>query len=85
MKRSDYEKGVQRMRNCAIGLIVAAAASILADLVYIIMHTVQGNLEGNPARELIYLICHALTIGVALLFGKYYNRTFSGIVPEKSN
>ena len=85
MKRSEYEKGVQRMRNCAIGLIATAAASALADLVYIIMGFAKGGMDTGFTRELIYFIWHAATICAALMFGKYYNRTFSGIIPEKNN
>ncbi|MBR1931994.1 MAG: hypothetical protein IJ833_11120 [Lachnospiraceae bacterium] len=84
MKKPDYEKGVQRMRYCAIGLIALSLISALADGVYLIRSLIQDGRTVGMGREILYFACHGLTIGAALGFGVYYDRIFSGITHEKS-
>ena len=80
MTRSQYEKGIGRMRFCAVALIVLAVISGICDLIYIIIR----NGEYLIFREVLYLSIHLVTIMIAATFGRYYNRHFSGISIEKS-
>ena len=79
MTREQYDKGISRMRFCAISLIVIAICSILCDIVY--MSTRAGEYELK--LEILYLVCHLATIAICLLFGRYYNKKFSNIEIQK--
>ena len=81
MVRSEYDKGVARMRRSAYGLIVLTAVSFICTLVYIILR--HGNEEFDPAKEVIYLLWHFLTVGLMVLYGKLYSKYFSQIENQK--
>ena len=79
MTRRQYDKGISRMRFCALGLIVVALVSFLCDIVYM---STKVN-EYVVSKEVEYLVCHAFTVIVCVLFGRYYNKKFSNIEIQK--
>ena len=80
MTRAQYDKGIARMHFCAVAIIVLAVISAGCDVTYLIIR--RGEYE--TGKEILYLSMHLLTAGVAILFGRYYNRHFSGINIEKN-
>ncbi len=81
MTRPQYDKGIARMHFCGIAVIVIAAISAGCDIGYLIAR--RG--EYIIWKELLYLSAHLLTVLIGLLFGRYYNKHFSGITVEKNN
>lgn len=80
MQKVQFETGIERCRRSAIGVLIFTAFSMLLDIVYMVVH--RADLHWG--RELLYAGCHvALVMGI-VIFGKYYNKTFSGIRTEKS-
>ncbi len=80
MTRSQYDKGVGRMHFCSVALIVLAVISAVCDLIYIFLY--KGDYD--VFREVVYLLLHIPAVAIAFLFGRYYNRHFSGITVEKN-
>ncbi len=78
MTREQYDKGIGRIHFNGIGVIVTAAISIICEVVYLIIRRGQYDI----GREMIYLLLHLPVILVAILFARYYNKTFSGISVE---
>ena len=83
MQREQYDKGVQRMRHCAIGFLVLSVISGMADVVFLV-----GQLSGyeqGKGREFIYFALHFASVAIAFLFARYYNRIFAKITVEKNH
>ncbi|WP_029323171.1 hypothetical protein [Butyrivibrio sp. AE3004] len=78
MTRPQYDKGIGRMRFCAISVIVLAVISTVCEIIYLVLRKGQYDLSG----EIVYLLLHIPTIFLALWFSRYYNRHFSGITVE---
>ena len=81
MTKRQYDKGILRMKGCAISVIFLAFISAICDIVYMVI-TKSGY---DTTKEVIYLLLHVLTIMAALLFGKYYNKKFANIEISKNN
>ena len=80
MTRQQHDKGIGRMRFCAIALIVLSIISAICEVIYLIIN--RGDYV--VWKELLYLFCHLLPIAASVLFGMYYNKHFSGITVEKN-
>ncbi|MCR5657633.1 MAG: hypothetical protein K6G06_09250 [Butyrivibrio sp.] len=80
MTRQQYDKGIGRMHFCGVAVIVLAAISALCEVIYLILRRGQYDIKS----ELIYLAMHVPVVLVAIAFGKYYNKHFSGITKEST-
>ena len=60
--------------------VVMAGIGMALELVYILLHHGDVRME----RELLYLLCHGLLLAAGFLYGRYYNRTYSGLIIEPS-
>lgn len=81
MQKAQYETGIARIRRSLCGASVLAAGSGLLTMVYMVLH--RGDI--HLGKELLYLLCHCLFLTAAFLYGRYYNRTYSGITVEKAS
>ncbi len=80
MTRAQYDKGISRMHFCGVAIIVLAIISAVCDISYMVIR--RGDYM--VSKEVIYLLSHIITVLIAVLFGRYYNKHFSGIIIEKT-
>lgn len=62
----DLREGVDYVKNGAVGLTVLGGVWAVADAVYLIV----GGLPENPAGDLIFLACGAITAGMGWLISR---------------
>ncbi|MCR4587635.1 MAG: hypothetical protein K5682_04435 [Lachnospiraceae bacterium] len=79
MRREEYEKGLERMKHSVLGVMIFSVISMICEILYLILRA--GQYEWKS--ELLFSIFYPFLIGAGILFGKYYDRTFSGITMEK--
>ena len=80
MQQVQYETGLARIRRSCAGAMVMAGICMALELVYILLH----HNDVRMGRELLYLLCHGLLLAAGFLYGRYYNRTYGGLVIEPS-
>ncbi len=80
MQQVQYETGIARIRRSGAGAVVMAGICMALELVYILIHHGEVRMD----RELLYLLCHGLLLAAGFLYGRYYNRTYSGLIIEPS-
>lgn len=80
MQKAHYETSLMRLRHSCVGAMILVGISGLLDIVYIIRN--RGSIR--MGMELCYLFLHVLFLLMAVLYGKYYDRTYGGIHLEKS-
>ena len=80
MQKVQYETGLARIRRSCVGVVVMAGIGMALELVYILLHHGDVRME----RELLYLLCHGLLLAAGFLYGRCYNRTYSGLIIEPS-
>lgn len=80
MQKAHYEMGLLRIRRSVIGAMVLVSINAVLDIVYILIHLEHVAI----GKELTYLLCHIIFIGVAFLYGKYYTKTYGMLRIEKS-
>jgi hypothetical protein len=80
MQKAHYETSIARIRHSCIGTMVLVGISVALDIVYMLLH--RGTF--HVGRELVYLGCHVIYLLLAAVYGRYYDRTYGGIVLEKS-
>jgi hypothetical protein len=80
MQKAHYETSIARIKHSCIGTMVLAGFSVVLDIVYMLLHHDAIHM----GRELCYLGCHIFYLFLAAVYGRYYDRTYSGIVLEKS-
>ncbi len=81
MERAAYDGSLQRMRHSCLGAMVLTVISAVLDILYLVLYhdTIQVD------RECVYLLCHILFLLAAVLYGKLYDRMYSGLTVEKSS
>ena len=80
MQRVQYETGVVRIKRSCIGSMVLIGIGAVLDILYMILYHDTANI----GRELIYLLCHVLFLAAGVIYGKYYDRTYSNMTIEPS-
>ena len=80
MQKAHYEMGLLRMRRSVIGAMVLEGINAVLDIIYILLHFKNMTI----GKEVIYLLCHIVFIGIAFLYGKYYTKTYGRLIIEKS-
>jgi hypothetical protein len=80
MQKAHYETSLLRIRRSCIGTIVLVGMSAALDLVYMLLHHDAIRM----GRELCYLGCHVVYLLIAVMYGRYYDRTYGSIRIEKS-
>ena len=80
MQKAHYEMGLVRMRRSVIGAMVLEGINAVLDIIYISLHFENMTI----GKEVIYLLCHIVFIGIAFLYGKYYTKTYGRLIIEKS-
>ncbi|KIR03405.1 hypothetical protein P261_02220 [Lachnospiraceae bacterium TWA4] len=78
MSGRQYREGIQRIRRSLLGIMVLKVIGMLLDIVYLIRNFYQGFME----MEIIYLAFHILVIFGIILYGRYYDKTFTNIQIE---
>lgn len=80
MQKAHYELGLLRIRRSVIGAMVLVGINAVLDIIYILIHIENVTM----GKELLYLLCHIVFIGIAFLYGKYYSQTYGNLIIEKS-
>ena len=80
MQQAQYETGLARMRRSCIGSMVMTVISIVLDVIYMIIH--RGDMQ--TGREFLYVGILVLYVTAALMYGRYYDRTYAGLRTEQS-
>lgn len=80
MQKVQFERSIERMRRSGIGIIIFTVISMVLDIVFMILHA--SNM--NVLREILYFSLHLAIIAVVLLFSRFYNRNYAGILTEPS-
>ena len=79
MRRDEYEKGLERMKHSAIGAMILSGISLICEIVYLILRRGTYDLQ----KELFFVLFYPLFLAAGVFFGKFYDRSFSGITIEK--
>ena len=80
MQKAHYEMGLLRIRRSVLGAMVLEGINVILDMIYILIHFENVTI----GKELVYLLCHIVFIGIAFLYGRYYTRTYGRLIIEKS-
>lgn len=79
MQSAQYRHGLVRIRRSLIGVLVLAAVNFLLDVVYMVLH--RGTIRLGV--ELAYCLMFVLLIAGVVLYGRFYDRAYGGIVVEE--
>lgn len=81
MQSAQYRHGLLRIRRSLIGVLVLAAVNALLDVVYMVLH--RGTIR--PGTELAYCLTFVLLIAGVILYGRFYDRAYGGIVVKEQD
>ncbi len=79
MRRDEYERGLERMKHSAIGAMVLSVIAFVCEIVFLILRRGTYDLQ----KELFFALFYPIFLAAGFLFGKFYDRSFSGITIEK--
>lgn len=79
MHRAVYQVSVMRMKHSCWGVIILAIMDIVLDIVYMLIHWKTLHC----LKEISYCSCLSLVLIVGILFGKYFDKTYTPIQIEK--
>ncbi|MBP5608287.1 MAG: hypothetical protein J6X66_08490 [Lachnospiraceae bacterium] len=80
LTRERFDKSVLRMKHSAVALLVLAIISLICGIRWMIMN--KGG--SSPSAEIIYLLGHLPLIVLVIVFGKYYDKSFTVKEKEES-
>ncbi len=69
----QYQQGLVRIRRSLLAVLVMDVLGIVAELIYIILY----RMEIHVIPELSYLLLHLPVIALAIIYGRYYDRTYA--------
>lgn len=75
MHRAVYQSSIMRMKHSCWGVIVLAITNIILDIVY--MGIYRENVHW--LKEMSYCGCLILLLIVGILFGKYFDKTYTPV------
>ncbi len=71
-----YDGSIRRMHRSGLGIIIWTGINILLDIIYIILNFHTANI----GKEIIYAVCLVGVIVVGVLYGKFYDKSYTKMV-----
>ena len=75
-----YDGSIRRMHRSGLGIIIWTGINILLDIIYIILNFQTANI----GKEILYVVCLVGVMVVGILFGKFYDKTYTKFSLENS-